>query len=299
VESPLVLAQINELISGDPGLDWANYVFRKYLLASGKGVERGLSLGCGDGRIERHMRMLAACHQIDAFDIAESAIAHARKRALESGIDGIIYQVRDLNDIKLPPNHYDVVVASSILHHISNLEGLLDQVRSSLKPGGLLVANEYVGPSQFQWTSKQVQIINEILSLLPEHYRRRVTDPHKVKDHISRPRIWWMNVRDPSEAIRSNEIVEMIERRFRIIERKDFGGTILHMLLQDIVWNFDPHDEHDGTILKLVLYVEKVLIEEEVIPSDFTLIVAEKANQQASFLEMDGLAAEVSVAASE
>jgi len=142
-----------------------------------------------------------------------------------------------------------------------------------------LIANEYVGPSQFQWTSKQLQIMNEILSLVPEHYRRRVTDPHKVKDHVSRPAIRWMNVHDPSEAIRSNEIIEMIESRFRIIEQKDFGGTILHMLLQDIVGNFDPRDEHDATMLKLVLYVEKVLIQEEVIPSDFTLIVAEKASQ--------------------
>ena len=153
VESDLVQAQINELISGDPELDWANYVFRKYLLASGTGLQRGLSLGCGDGRLERHMRRVGACDYIDALDIAEGAIARAQEITVESGIGGIVYRVADLNNITLPAQHYDVVMAASILHHISNLEGLLDEVRSSLKTDGLLIANEYVAPAQFQTKS--------------------------------------------------------------------------------------------------------------------------------------------------
>ena len=68
----------------------------------------------------------------------------------------------------------------------------------------------------------------------------------------------------------------MIEERFHVIQRRDFGGTILHILLQDIVGNFDAGDEEGATILRLLLYVEKLLIRERVIPSDFTLIVAAK-----------------------
>jgi hypothetical protein len=85
-----------------------------------------------------------------------------------------------------------------------------------------------------------------------------------------------MLLSNPSEAVRSAEIVPLIRQRFEIVQQTDFGGTILHMLLSDIVGNFDPESEADVTIVRLLCYLEKTLIAEGVLPSDFTLIVARK-----------------------
>ena len=135
------------------------------------------------------------------------------------------------------------------------------------------VFNEFVGPSQFQWSEKQLKIMNELLEILPNRYKVDVTSG-RLKERIYRPSIEYMNETDPSEAIRSSEIVPLVIKYFDIEERVDYGGTILHLLLHTIVSNFDPSKEEDVAILRLLRYIEDILIKEKILPSDFTLIVA-------------------------
>jgi ubiquinone/menaquinone biosynthesis C-methylase UbiE len=52
-----------------------------------------------------------------------------------------------LNDYDWKPSGYDLVIANGALHHIKNLEGVLDGMRRTLKPGGLLYVCEYIGTS--------------------------------------------------------------------------------------------------------------------------------------------------------
>lgn len=82
--------------------------------------------------------------------------------------------------------------------------------------------------------------------------------------------------KDPSEAIRSSDIVPLIHRYFKVIEERDMGGTILQMLLANIVDNFDISKEEDLTLLKLLCYFENFVIEEKVLASDFKLLIARK-----------------------
>ena len=273
-ESPLVLAHIARLISGDPETGWLKYACEKYLLKDGKGVERGISIGCGSGALERQARTMGACRAMDAYDLAPGAIEEAIRLALKEGIDGIHYQVKSLDELDLPKRHYDVAFASSSIHHIRNLENLFKQVKESLKPGGVFIMLEYVGPSQFQFTPKAVQIINEILAILAPKFRQRSSQPTEQKTEFRVSPIEYMNATDPSEAVRSAEILPLLQKRFSILEKRDFGGTINHMLLQDIIHNFDNGTREGEGMLALLLYLENLLIRERVIDSDFCLVVA-------------------------
>jgi len=274
MESPLIAGPyINRQISGDPADNWMIWV-KKVLVPNKLG--RGLSLGCGEGCLERHTTSLGICEAFDAFDISAQAIAIARAKAAREGFAHIHYEVRDIDKIQLPPEHYDIAFASSALHHIARLEHVLDEVHKALKPGCFFIANEFVGPSRFQWTDKQLQIINDLLALLPPRYRADLRRPGHIKSRVDRPTVMQMLLSDPSEAVRSAEIVPLIRQRFEIVQQTDFGGTILHMLLSHIVGNFDPESEADVTIVRLLCYLEKTLITEGALPSDFALIVAQK-----------------------
>lgn len=156
----------------------------------------------------------------------------------------INYQVADVNKIVLSKNKYDIAFGSMAMHHFSNLEHIFNELRKSLKPNGLFILNEFVGPSQFQWTEKQINITNELLEILPEKYKVDLTTGD-LKERIYRPAIEFMNDYDPSEAIRSSDIVPLVAKYFKIEERIDYGGTILHLLLQNIVGNFNPSKEED------------------------------------------------------
>lgn len=276
VESPVVIEYMNKNIAGNANLDWVTYIFQKYLQKT-SGVLKLLSLGCGAGNLERHLFSLAPFRKIDAYDISEGAIKAAQLAANKANMQ-INYMTADLNEIKLPKIYYDVIFMDMSLHHVEELEHLLNEVNNALKVGGLFIINEFVGPSQFQYTKKQVEVINDIIDLLPSIYRSRVTDSKILKPFFAPPSIEYMNANDPSEAIRSAEIIESVKRIFEVLEQKDYGGTILHMLLQDIIGNFDPENERDKTVLQLILYIEKLLIREKIIESDFTLMVLRKKN---------------------
>ncbi len=275
-DSEIVLEHINKCISGDPKIGWFQHACEKYLTKDTSKNKYGLSIGCGSGTLERQCRKMGFCDAMDGIDLAAGAIEEAKKLAKEEKITGINYQVQNIEKIDLPTNKYDVVFASSAIHHVKNLESLFEKIKTSLKPGCFFIMLEYVGPSQFQFSQKAVDIINEILAILPQFYKKLSSNPAKTKELFTIVSRDYMNANDPSEAIRSDEITPILSKYFTIVEKKDYGGTILHMLLQDIVSNFLDASYKDKTILRLLILFENILIKEKVLNSDFCFIVAKK-----------------------
>jgi SAM-dependent methyltransferase len=211
---------------------------------------------------------------MDAYDLAPGVIDEAKRLAAAEQIDHINYQVVDLEETELPVNYYDVVFACESVHHFSKLEWLFANVKASLRPGGLFILHEYVGPSQFQFEPRVVEMIDDILALLPAAMRERVSAPGTYKSELDVASVEEMNRRDPSEAIRSADILACLTEDFDIIEKKDLGGTLNRGLLQDIIHNFHSGPEERLALLELLLEHEDVLIQEKIIPSDFVSIVA-------------------------
>ncbi len=163
----------NIKMSGRPDADWVDHALSVHL-AGRLPLARCLSLGCGTGRLERQLAQLGAFVACDAYDIADGSIEKARQAAAAVGYEHINYTVGDLNTIKLGEAHYDAVWAAASVHHVSGLEHLFAQVAAALKPGGLFILNEYVGPTRFQFPARQRQVIQACNSLLPDEYRRIV-----------------------------------------------------------------------------------------------------------------------------
>jgi 2-polyprenyl-3-methyl-5-hydroxy-6-metoxy-1,4-benzoquinol methylase len=166
MELDAVQRRLNVKASGSPDIDWVTYTLQTHL-ANRMPVDNCLSLGCGQGNLERQLARSGAFRSCDANDIATGSIHIAQARAATEGFEQIHYQVEDLNQIILPVQYYDVVFAAGAIHHVTNLEHLLEQVGHTLRPGGLLVLNEYVGPSRFQFPARQRALINACHTLLP------------------------------------------------------------------------------------------------------------------------------------
>jgi SAM-dependent methyltransferase len=267
---PLTMRHINRLVSGNDDEGWLAFTKQRFLPEE---LERGLSLGCGSGRLERDAIALGVCRTFDAVDISEDALEAAAGAAEQAGIgEQIDYRQADLNTVQLAPAAYDVVFAIQVLHHVDALEHLLDEVKSSLRPGGLLVVNEYIGPARFQWLDKTEALMNRILELLPHDYKVNPKNGF-VKERIDRAPADEIARFDPSESIRSDEIVTTLESRFDVLYRADFGGTLLQFLLADIAANFREDDPKDAALVNLMSLFEEVLIAERVLPSDFAFFV--------------------------
>jgi ubiquinone/menaquinone biosynthesis C-methylase UbiE len=269
---PIVKRYINRRISGDPEISWLPFVKQRFFP---KPVQRGLSLGCGWGNLERDAVSLDICMEFDAYDIAPGAIEVAREEAAKRGLSDVLhYHCADLNVIELPPGRYDVCFAAASLHHISKLDQVLSQVQSALRESGLLVMLEYVGPTRYQWSRKVEAFMNALLKAFPESHKISLRDQPIIKGEIRRPKVKDVISADPSEAIRSEEILSLLSKYFTIKYQANFGGTLLQFVLADIVGNFKIDDPKDIALLNLAILFEEILMDEGVISSDFVFLVA-------------------------
>lgn len=271
---PEVKRRWNYLISGDVKIDHYEYIFRKYF-SSRKNL-KALSLGCGTGHRELKWAELGVFKNIDAYDLSKTRIEFAKKEAEEKGYSKIInYRVADIYKIKERNNYYDVILVEHSLHHFSPLKDLLFRINNFLKPDGFFIVNEFIGPTRFQWTDRQIKVTNGLLSILPAKYRVKWSDK-TIKTKIFRPSKLSMILNDPSEAVESSDILPLLQKVFNVKEVKEYGGTILMMLFSDIAHNFLSEDQEAKHFLNFCFRAEDILLQSKNIQSDFVVAVCKK-----------------------
>jgi 2-polyprenyl-3-methyl-5-hydroxy-6-metoxy-1,4-benzoquinol methylase len=275
VTVPGVKENMNRRATGDPAIDWISH--SATLLSSLAKPIKALSLSCGFGIIERVLRSHDFCQIIHGVDVAENAIESARKTAEAEGLDGLTYEVADLNTVQFPSETYDVVYAHAALHHIFQLEHILDQIKHTLKPGGLLVAYEYIGPSQMQFSRRDLELADVFLKLIPERYRK-LQRRKGVKEEAFRFSLDSMNRSDPSEGIRASEIVPLIASRFEIKHFRYVGGTLLLLIFNEIAGNFNDDDAEIMPLAEALIALDNFLIDNAVLQSYHVYMVAQKTD---------------------
>lgn len=259
---------IRPQVTGDANTSYLEYFVEEHLPR--RPVDLGLSLGCGGGHLERALLDLGAAERMVGLDASSGSIELARRLAREAGHgDEVDYRVADLDRAELAPASYDFVVAKMSLHHLSNLEHVYDQVAQALRPGAPFLVNEYVGADRFQWTDRQLALANEWLEELPDSIRRRVPVPR-----IRRPTVAEMLADDPTESVRSSEVMPLLRERFEIVEERPYGGTVLHPLLAGVLPAFDLENAEHREALRGWMEAERQLVASGELPSDFVFAVA-------------------------
>jgi ubiquinone/menaquinone biosynthesis C-methylase UbiE len=281
LDSPIVLENyVRPRVSGSPYVNWLVGLIERLRIPN---TARWLSLGCGAAGTEIFIAKLGLVSSLVALDSSPASLEQARQAAEAEGVTSVEFGQADLNRLQPPKAGYDVVLMNMSLHHVKEIRALLSRVRRALRPGGLLLLNEFIGPRQFQFTDLQVSLVEKLLAALPSFWRMD-SATGEIKSEYRRMPVEHWNIADPSEAIRSDLIVSEVSRQFQIVERVDYGGTILNLLLEHIVHNFDPADEKDVAVIRLLGTIEGILLEGGMIPSDFTVIAARKRSAMPAFL---------------
>lgn len=257
-------------VSGSPGENWLQGLMRRGGVPKGG---RWASLGCGAAGQELLAARLGLCDSLVGYDASPASLELARRAAEEEGRHQLSFAAIDLDAPTLPAAAFDVVLMNMALHHVRELPAALREVCRALAPGGVLILNEYVGPRQFQFPAAQVETVRALLAALPEALREDTANGILKRSYAVWPVELWNEI-DPSEAIRSDCILPEVERRFEITVRVDYGGTILNLLLENIIHNFDAEDDKDAAILRLLIAFEAVLVDSGFLDSDFTALVA-------------------------
>ncbi len=273
LQHPTMLAFVNQRVSGDPNVSTTAWFKKKYIPNP---FELCLSLGCGFGGFERSGIEIGIAKRFHANDLSEGAVLKARAAAEQVGLtDKIEYSVLNLDACELPTKTYDAIFALSAVHHVFELEKLFRECRKALKPGGLLFLDEYIGPSRFQSSPAVTDIINRLREILPPKYKRSLftNDGSQIWPFTPSP-VEHFEKHDPSEAVRSGEIVSTLKLYFDIVDFRPYGGAILHMLFSGIMGNFDENNETDVALLRTLAIFEETMESTGAIETEFAAIVA-------------------------
>ena len=268
---PYIKSYINRRITGNPNKGMMSYLKDKWFNSP---AELALTIGCGFGVFERAAIKNEIVNKIHGVDISENAIKSSLlKVELEGFSDRVTYAVDDCNAIELRESSIDACFGMGSIHHISNLENLFLQINRALKPNGIFCMNEYIGPNRFKSSDTVIDLINCFLRSIPDFKRKMINNTNIIKSNWQPPSQDWFAKFDPSEAVRSEEIFSVVKIYFDVLEFRPFGGSILHHLLSGIAGNFDEKSLDDRLFLDMVCEMELLLERENLIKSDFAIIV--------------------------
>jgi peptidoglycan/xylan/chitin deacetylase (PgdA/CDA1 family)/SAM-dependent methyltransferase len=276
--------------------DWCEYWTIQKYLKDFIPFEKCLSVCCGTGQVERTLARLNVAKKIIGTDIAPGAIDKARQRAIDENLNNIEYFVSDLNSRSLKEeDEYDIIWANGALHHIEDLDSVIPLLYKSLKRGGFLISNEYVGPKYQQIPQRQQEIINAVKHIIPPELRLK----DKIEKYDTFGQIWkhtpmeYFLETDPSECINSNNIIPLLRQYFDNVEIKYFDGSILFYLLDSAFYdNFDINNQNHRRILEMLFNIEDVLIETGEIARDNAHIICNKTSE-ASLIQRKDLVKQI------
>jgi SAM-dependent methyltransferase len=202
IDHPKLVAYRGRILGGiqhatDPA-QWTDFLLKEY------GRKRDcLSLGSGLGWIDKHLVEIGFAESICGIDV--SADVNSGHRLKD---DNIVTKKGDLNFVELEPCRYDFILCHGILHHLINLEHILEQINLALRPDGLFLVYEYVGENRWQFSEERLRNLRQLFpDVAFRAYPRRKVDGF--------------------ESIRSGELLPLMHSYFgnRTERAVSFGGV--------------------------------------------------------------------------
>lgn len=211
----VINCHLNKQISGDPEIGW-----QQHLKSCCGSFGRAFFPSCGNGWVERELFGKGVIDNVVGIDIGADMIDTATKAAADAGINAQ-YMVGDINTIDLAAGDYDLVVNHAAMHHVAYVNRVTQQIARALKTGGVYVGYDYVGPHRNQYPWEAWSAMVELNATLPERFQGKLVYPHmKTMLHT-----------DPTEAIHSELIVNIMKRYFDLVQYSVLGGSVAYQML--------------------------------------------------------------------
>ena len=230
---------LNRRVSGDETINW----WRHFARRTGRVFERALILNCGNGWVEREMLDAGLIKECVGIDYSEALLNDARKAA---GDRPVLYVQMNVNTEPFPTDAgpFDLVVNHAAAHHVTRLDRVFRTICTLLPEDGWFISFDYVGPHRNQYAPDAWNEAWTLNQTLPDHLRQSMVYPSvDAAIHV-----------DPTEAVHSELIVEVLHRYFDVDEFVPLGGALAYPVLTHNTRLFsadvEPHErEHWGQVV--------------------------------------------------
>jgi SAM-dependent methyltransferase len=241
---PLIRAHVSKRIAGKEmfSIPVALLERAKASYSIAPPLAHAVSVGSGTGAKEVALAKGGYVANWDCFEISATRVDAARAKAAEHGLlDRFSFRREDAFEADCPL--YDMVFWSASLHHMPDIPRALRWSLDHLKPGGLFVMDEFVGPNRFQWTDETLEVASRVRERLDDRHLVVPEDPRRrFPRRMRRPDPQAVADADPTESVASGEILDRVAEFMPSAEIVHLGGVIYHVALSGILTNFTDRD---------------------------------------------------------
>ncbi len=177
-----------------------------------------------EGRGRTNLISLGGFDRYDLYDVSPVATETGRQTAQARGLKAANFVCGDIYEAVLPDGGYDVITFFAALHHMGDLEAILQKCNRMLAPGGVLWAAEYVGPDRFQFPDKHTAFAKALY---------RALDPEiklPFEPELRFPSAEEVIAADPTESIHPSEIQSTMRSIWPNMEFIGTYGTLMFIL---------------------------------------------------------------------
>ncbi|MBI4876976.1 MAG: methyltransferase domain-containing protein [Acidobacteria bacterium] len=204
-----VMARSAEYLRARTGDDIPGHLTRLLRRAPG---QRLLSLGSGPGGVELVLAREAPEAEYVCLDLNPDLLTLGARSAEAEGLP-VRFAECDLNTIDLAGNDFDLVLCHASLHHVVELERLMDQIRRTLRADGKLVVVDVVTRDGGRMAPSTAKVADAIFRTLPARYRLNHT---AYSDKRLDTALWQADTRATGmECIRSGDVLPLLRKQFR------------------------------------------------------------------------------------
>ena len=242
---------IEELnVYGDPetlNILWGKE--RDFIISEAAEVKgKVLDLGCGTGWLT--LELARNDMDVIGLDISKKCIKIAKKylKNVKDVRGRARYRVTDLNNIKLKEKSFDVITAWGCLHHVQNIDHLIDEIFNALKPGGKFLVYDHVGE-------------NKIIKLIRKTIRSFMLNRKNFDE-------------SPFEGVTRHRFVNLIKNRFKIIITKNSLVFIINAIRLFRLHNLPTYLKLP--IIKILKLFDDISCKLKILEGEYYLIYAKK-----------------------
>ncbi|MDA1079989.1 MAG: class I SAM-dependent methyltransferase [bacterium] len=258
---PEVQEYMSQCFTGDKKTWWTQD-FKNRFSPGRKQFKKALFLCDGNGWLSREFIDKKIVLEAVAFDWSTDLLQEAEAK---KGKRKIQYFQADVNTITFKDAEYDLIVNNAALHHVQYLNRLLHLLSKAIKPDGIFVNFDYVGPQRNQYSRSHWNKILAFNDSLPQQARN---------DNLQYPHLATMLHTDPTEAIHSDLIISTMKRHFALLEQHDTNGGLAYHLLTHNSKIFAVAPQRRKPIVRRILVADKKLTENNEVPVLFSYFIA-------------------------
>lgn len=230
-------------------------------ISHNKDKQQIFSVGSGDCKLEvliakRIQQTGFLNFTIECSDISQARLTKGIKLAEEEGVINFLsFEANDINSIRFNKK-YSIILAHHSLHHIVELEKLIEQIKHSLTEYGRVITIDMIGRNGHMRWPEALNIIEPLWAALPERYKFN----HQFKtQHTSF--INWDCSTKGFEGIRSQDILPLLLKNFAAESFFAYGNLIDVFVERGYGHNFDVNLDVDLRFIDFVELLNNILIE--------------------------------------